>query len=116
MTSPAPMGPRTGPPVFTLSSSRVDDRHVLSPAGELDVATASGLEAELRRVEASAVETIVLDLSHLTFIEPVGIGLVVRGSQRSLANGGRLTLVAPSPQVLRVFEICGIADRLVFGA
>lgn len=105
---------RTGPAPFTLSSSRTGDRHLLSLSGELDVATAAGLEAELRRIEAGDADTIVVDLSRLTFIEPVGIGLLVHGDRRSRSNGKRFALVEPVPGVLRVFEICRIADRLSF--
>lgn len=107
--------PRTGPATFTLRSRRAGDSHTLLPTGELDVATTPELERELRRIEASDARTIVLDLSALTFIDSTGIRLAVLADERAQANGKRLMLVRPAPDVFRVFEICGIADRLAFG-
>jgi anti-anti-sigma factor len=98
-----------------LSSRREGDSHTLSPTGELDVATAPELDSELQRVEASDARAIVLDLSELTFIDSTGIRLAVLADERAQASGKRLMLVRPAPDVFRVFEICGIADRLAFG-
>jgi anti-sigma B factor antagonist len=99
---------------LTLRSQRDGGTHTISPSGELDLATAPGLEAELLRVEATDAETIVLDLSGLDFIDSTGIRLVVMADARSRADSDRLSLVRPSDGVFRVFVICGMADRLPF--
>lgn len=105
---------RTGPATFVLSSRRDGDRHTLAPAGELDLATAHEVDAELQRIAASDARAIVLDLSALAFIDSTGIRLTVRADERSRANGNRLALIRPDPRVFRAFEICGMADRLPF--
>lgn len=99
---------------FTLRSERDGDTHRIAPTGELDLATAPALEAELLRVEATDVAAIVLDLSSLDFIDSTGIRLVVMADARSRADSRRLSLLRPSDGVFRVFVICGLADRLPF--
>ena len=99
---------------FTLRSERDGGTHRISPSGELDLATAPDLEAELLRVEATDADAIVLDLSGLDFIDSTGIRLVVMADARSRADSNRLSLLRPSDGVFRVFVICGMADRLPF--
>jgi anti-sigma B factor antagonist len=99
---------------LTLRSERDGGTHRISPSGELDLATAPDLEAELLRVEATDADAIVLDLSGLDFIDSNGIRLVVMADARSRADSDRLALVRPSDGVFRVFVICGVADRLPF--
>jgi len=99
---------------LTLLSEREGDTHTISPYGELDLATAHDLQAEILRVEATDAESIVLDLSGLDFIDSTGIQLVIQAEARSRANSRRLSLLRPSDRVFRVFVICGVADRLPF--
>lgn len=100
---------------FSIRSDREGDIYTVCPSGELDIATAPDLEAELRRAEASDACAIVLDLSGLEFISTPGLRLVLAAHQRSQANSGRLCLVRPPRQILRAFEISGLSERLKFG-
>jgi anti-sigma B factor antagonist len=99
---------------LSMTSEREADAHVIALRGELDLATVTDVDAELRRVEASDATTIVLDLSGLTFTDSNGTRLVLQADVRSRANGGRLRLRRGSRAVQRVFEISGIAERLPF--
>jgi anti-anti-sigma factor len=101
-------------PGFTLRSQRDGATHTISPAGELDIATAPELEAELLRVEATDAHPIMLDLSALEFIDTTGIRLIMEADARSRADSKRLVLLRPNARVFRAFEICGLADRLPF--
>lgn len=95
---------------FTLRSERRGGTHTISPLGELDVATSPKLEAELLRVEATDVTSIVLDLSGLDFIGSTGVKVIVAADARSRADSDRLVLLRPSEIVARVFVICGMGD------
>jgi anti-anti-sigma factor len=100
---------------FSVRADREDDIYTVCPRGELDVATAAELEAELRRAEDSDAAVIVLDLSDLEFISTAGLRLVLQAHQRSQEDSGRLCLVRPRPQILRAFEISGLSERLNLG-
>lgn len=100
---------------FSIRSGREGGTYTVCPSGELDIATAPELEAELRRAEASDASAIVLDLSELDFVSTPGLRLVLEAHERSQANSRRLCLVRPPPQVLRAFEVSGLSDQLDFG-
>jgi len=99
---------------LTLRSERDGDTHAITVSGELDLASAPDLEAELQAVEASDARTIMLDLAGLDFIDSTGLRLLLNAHARSRADSDRLVLLRPADGVFRVFEIAGLADRLPF--
>ena len=96
-----------------MNSERNGTVHTIRLCGELDLATTSGVEAELRRVEATDAQTIVVDLSDLTFINSTGVHLLVDAETRLRASNG-LTLLRGSPTVQRVLELCEVDTALPF--
>jgi anti-sigma B factor antagonist len=90
------------------------EMHVLKLAGELDVATADELERELRRVELTCVPVIAIDLRDLTWIDSIGLRLIIQAQQRSAQGTNRLVLLKGSDSVQRIFEICGVTHKLPF--
>jgi len=102
-----------GPEPFTVHSARDDARYIVSPVGELDVASAWQLERELRRVEASDVEEIVLDLRGVKFIDSTGMQPVLHANAREM-HSKRLRILPGPDNVQRCFEISGLTSRLPF--
>jgi anti-anti-sigma factor len=86
----------------------------LTPAGELDIATAPQLEQELRSMLARDARRVVIDLSRLTFIDSSALRLFLVLSERSAKEGWTLGLVRPTGQVRSVFEITGAEENLPF--
>ena len=82
---------------------------VVAIAGEVDVATAARVRAELRLAHALGPGRLILDLSGVTFLDAAGISAIL-----SPCRGADLhvTLVAPPGRVRRLMEIVG-ADRAV---
>ena len=68
------------------------------------------------RAEASDAREIVLDLSNLAFLDSTGLRLVIHADARSRSDGNRLRLLRGTPPVHRLFELCGLTDRLPFVA
>ena len=97
---------------LALRSEREGEAHVIALVGELDLDGAPRLEEELKRVEATDVAAIVVDLGQLEFIDSTGIRLLVMASER--CDEGRFSLLRGPKQVHRVFEITDLADRLPF--
>ena len=93
---------------------REGGRAFLWLAGELDVASAERLTAELREIEAADPEEIIVDLSGLNFIDSIGLNALVEAYNRSRAGGPRLYLRRPQENIWRVFQITRMAKRLPF--
>lgn len=90
-----------------IRSVRDGERQLITLVGKLDLAGATEVERELRRVERSEPTVIVIDLRELTFIDSTGIALIVDANQRSAHVGYRLIVVSANPRVQRAFGTCG---------
>ena len=98
--------------VFECQASREHDRVRLSLYGELDIAAAGTLDAELEQIESEAPPHILLDLRGLTFLDSTGLRSLIAADARAREQGRRLTLVRGPSVVQRVFEITGLEGRL----
>jgi anti-sigma B factor antagonist len=87
--------------------------HVIAVSGELDLAVASSFRAELTEAIESGAEEIVIDLKDLQFIDSTGLGALVNAHQDAASAGCTLGLINPGPQVTRLLELTGLADRLL---
>jgi anti-anti-sigma factor len=87
---------------------------VIALSGELDLAGAAALEDELGRLEAGPLDAIVLDLRDVTFMDSSGLRVIAVANQRAQERGRRLALVPGGDQVMRVFEITRMRERLDF--
>jgi anti-sigma B factor antagonist len=100
---------------FALHSEREESEHRVRVFGEIDMAVTGAVDSEMRRVEATDAETILLDLDQLEFLDASGIRLLMDLDARSRGNGGRLRIIpASAPQVQRVLDLTGVADLLPF--
>ena len=94
---------------FTIDLDERADRVVLTPRGELDMASAPELEqAEMPKLQERA--WVVLDLRSLDFIDSSGLRVVVGAHRAAEERGGRFTCVrgAAGTTVHRIVEIAGI--------
>jgi anti-anti-sigma factor len=94
---------------FTIDVDDRDDRVVVVPRGELDMASAPELEDAI----ASRLDQgtwVVLDLRALDFIDSSGLRVVVGAHRAAEEGGGRFTCVrGPSGSTVhRIVEIAGI--------
>ena len=99
---------------LTICSERDGEIHTIRLIGELDLATADAVQAELERVERSDAHSIVLDLSGLTFMDSTGVRLLVQAHARSRADSHRLSLLRGGRAVQRVMELSGVDALLPF--
>lgn len=97
---------------FTVSVTEHDrGRYVVAAAGELDLAVADGLGAELEPLITPGA-VVVLDGSGLTFMDSSGLRVLINASNRAEAAGATFRLVAPQAAVRRVLELAGADDFL----
>jgi anti-sigma B factor antagonist len=81
--------------------------------GELDIATGPRLEEELRRAEADAPSTLVLDLREVTFFDSTGLQLVLDADVRAREAGRTLVVVPGDGEPRRILELADALDRLL---
>jgi anti-anti-sigma factor len=91
-----------------------DGSLILRVEGEIDIASAPSLDAELERAQGSGAEMIVVDLDQVEFIDSTGLHVLIRHSSLSSQNGGRLRFTEGSEQVQRLFRLTGTMGHLPF--
>lgn len=96
---------------LSMVSEREGDIHTLSLTGEIDLANAADVEQELKRIEATDAEVILVDLWGVSFIDSTAIKVLVSAAARA-RDTNRLVLQCAAPGVLRVLHIAGVADVL----
>lgn len=100
---------------LTIRAEQDGGNHVLALSGELDIASADALDAELQRVEATvSLQEILIDLRGLRFIDSTGLRLLIGAARRAETAAYRLRIVRPGAPVFRVFEIAGVDALLPF--
>lgn len=85
--------------------------------GELDLAAKPALdEAVATALQPGPVETVIVDLTRVTFADSTTMTWLVQADARTDAVGGRLIAVAGPGPVRKVLEMTGIDQRLTLVA
>jgi anti-anti-sigma factor len=101
-------------PRLSIGSERDGQAHVVQPVGDLDQHTAGRFEEELKRVEATDVPEIIIDLGRLESIDYMGLNTLIQAAARSHRRGGGLSLFPGPDRVQRKFRSTGLESRLPF--
>jgi anti-sigma B factor antagonist len=80
--------------------------------GELDAFTGPQLREELAEATAAGKRWLLLDLSAVQYIDSVGLGILVGAAKRLTEKQGEVAVIAPRPNVRRVFEVSGTQEML----
>jgi anti-anti-sigma factor len=80
--------------------------------GEIDLATAPQLRTDLEAAIASDESHLLIDCTHLTFIDSTGIAVLLAANRNLQDTGRHLLIVNVGPQPRQAFEVLGLADLL----
>ena len=84
---------------------------VVDVRGTLDAATVDALrEALLSTLQAQRPDTMIVDLTFVTFMDSMGIGALVAGYNAAREVGNRFVLRNPSEFVHRQLRVTGLAE------
>ena len=85
---------------------------VLRVRGEIDVASAPQFRAPVLDLMSQPSDTLIVDMSDVTFIDSTGLGVLLDAEKRSRAAGKSLRLVVTQPHVRRLLELTGLDEVL----
>lgn len=97
---------------FTCQVSRQEGEAVVSPCGELDMATVGAVEKELKELRGAGVDRILLDLGGLTFMDSSGLHLLTRWANEASQDGFAFELEPGPPAIQRIFDLTAVHDSL----
>jgi len=93
--------------VETLSNEIVQVRL----AGKLDISGAEQIDLHFSAICGSR-RRIIIDLSAVSFLASMGMRTILIGAKAVKANGGKIVLLKPTPQVEEVLSIANISTLI----
>jgi anti-anti-sigma factor len=88
------------------------DAIVYKLKGSLDFETAPSLRAALMEAADEGKHDIVVDLTHLEFLDSSGLGAVIGAHKRALEHDGRVRLIISPGPIERLLTITGLMNVL----
>lgn len=85
---------------------------IVSPAGEIDLATVAQLEEALAPSVTAGDTDIAVDLTRVTFMDSTGLRALLSASQSLTPSGHRLVLIVAGGPIDRLLDISGVAQTL----
>jgi|SRR5579863_2967486 anti-sigma B factor antagonist len=76
--------------------------------GCLDLATSPTVRAALGDATEKGSHNIMVDLTHLEFLDSTGLGVLIGAHRRATEHGGSLRLVVQDGPILRLMNITGL--------
>lgn len=84
---------------------------VIQPSGILNGVQAKQIRLEVANSLASGIQTVLIDLEQITFIDSSGLGELVSAFKLMRTGGGKLCFCSVSEQPRMLFELTGV-DQL----
>lgn len=94
-----------------VGATSAEGRTVVTVRGELDMAEAENLWARIEPLIKPGT-VVVLDASGLTFMDSVGLRVVLQARSVASLETASFRLADPQPAIQRVLKLAGV-DRLV---
>jgi anti-anti-sigma factor len=100
---------------FSVAVHAEQAAEVVVVRGDVDLATADAVRAELRAAFERA-ETVVLDLRAVEFMDTQGLAVVIEAQKAAEEDGTRFVVARGPDRVHRLFDMIGLTPRLTIVA
>lgn len=85
---------------------------VVQLSGDLDLASAPALRDQLSELHTRGVRSFELDSSDVSFVDSVGLSVILALYRRCHDEGGAVVITAPSRVMRRTLEVSGLLEVL----
>lgn len=101
------------PPAFGVGISIDSEPTLVSFSGELDISAAATMRQVFLTPDVADATQVQIDLTETTFLDSIGMGIIVAACKRIRAkDGGVFGVTCPDGVVRRVLETAGLIDYL----
>jgi anti-sigma B factor antagonist len=84
---------------------------IVTAAGEIDISTVTRLRERLFEAAASG-HPLVVDLNQVSFLDSVGLALLVGTANRAALHGGSLQVACARPKIRQLLRLTGLDGRI----
>ncbi len=105
------------PPDLEVTIGRDGDIVTVTVAGEIDMVTSTRLNRELDTMfdHDPLLARLRIDLERVTFMDTIGIAVLLKARRRALEAGVHFSVISTSPAIGRLLEITGLTSLLADG-
>jgi anti-sigma B factor antagonist len=97
------------PQELRISGHPIDDTtHVIEVEGQVDLYSAPEFKERTRQVIDQGNRRVIIDLSHVSFMDSTGLGVLIGALKRLRAARAELLLVVTDYDIERLFELTGL--------
>ena len=96
---------------LTIGVRSERDRAIATVAGEIDISTVTPMRERLFEVAASGAP-LVVDLEQVSFIDSVGLTVLVGAAKRAAMHGGTLQVACALPKIRQLVRLTGLDCRI----
>jgi anti-sigma B factor antagonist len=89
-----------------------NDELKITLSGDIDVSNADEFYAQVERAYAEAKATIAFDCTDLAFIDSTTLGVFVKITKLTEADGNRVRLFGLQARIKKLFMICALGSRM----
>ncbi|MFF0791446.1 STAS domain-containing protein [Streptomyces spiralis] len=93
-----------------VSYDVVNDWTVVEVDGEVDAHTAPMIREAMIKLLGEGHRHFVLDLGFVTFMDSMGLGVIVAITKRIREHEGSLRIASVSSRMLRIFDLSGMRE------
>lgn len=95
--------------MFELSiESSSDQNRVIAIKGEIDIYSAPVFKENLLSAIGGGVRDVILDCIDLSYIDSMGLGILVGALKRVKENERNIVIRNPKPTIRKLFKITGL--------
>jgi len=96
---------------LTIEVRHEQGRAIVTAAGEIDISTVTRLRERVFELAASGAP-LVVDLDQVSFIDSVGLAVLVGAANRAAASGSSLQVTCARPKICQLMRLTGL-DRTI---
>jgi anti-sigma B factor antagonist len=97
---------------FELHQEATELHDILTPRGELDIATHTNLREQMVDLLSNGRNNLVVDLSETTFIDSTALGSLIGARKNALAGGGTFAVICSDPRIVRLLDLTRLSEVL----
>jgi len=87
---------------------------VLVPSGRITLGESTRIfQVALEQAIERGARHVIVDGSHIEYLDSTGIGELIAAARRLMESGGRVGIASPSPKVREILEITHLNDVFV---